>query len=169
MMKEMIEENIFREKYQKYQRAVWKVVGRYFSLQSDKEDAFQEVFVRMWSKYPKHGFSHPKEEFSWVMKVAVTTSINIFKAKKSKEKIVTVFKQLGGHRFHSELDVDDSYYILEPLNAEQRMILVLKELEGYRYDEIATMMNIKIGTVKSRLNRAKLIARKHLEKRGESV
>lgn len=159
-----MEKDKFDYVYNKYNRAVWKVVHRYFNV-PDKEDAFQEVFLRIWKKYPLAGFSHPAEEMSWIMKVAVSTSINIFKAQKSKEKIYHALRKIGIK--HDEIEYDDSNYILEPLSPDQRMILVLKEVEGYRYEDIAQMMNLKLGTVKSRINRAKADARKYLEKKGE--
>lgn len=160
----------FNNIYERYKKAVWNVTSRYFSCKSDREEAFQESFIRIHKYLPKFEYSDEKQLKAWIYRVAVTTSINLFKKSKRhlaiKELItfnLRIFKS-------SEIEVNDDSLveqILNPLNEKQKAVIILREIEELSYEEIASIMDISLGTVKSMINRSKKKIKENLMESGE--
>ena len=170
----------FRLLYQRYQQRVrstlYQLCG---SLLLD--DLVQEVFLKAWKGLPKlktsQYFSTWLYRISWnvaadrrrqLAKVREKTSLN----EKSWEK-----EQLNYSRLSDDQNTPDLMYLhyrdlvqrgLEHLSFDHRAVLVLHDLEDLPQKQVAEILNVPVGTVKSRLFHARNLLRKFLEQQGIS-
>jgi len=133
-------------------------------LQSDKEDLLQEVFLNVHKALPR--FRGEASLETWIYRITVNTAINYLKKQKRHQKITQV---LGGLRIMDTVEVAESVdsTILKPLeklNPQQRTIILLSDVEEKALDEIAEILQVPVGTVKSNLHRAREIVKKEVIK-----
>ena len=122
----------------------------------DGEDLAQEVFERaLKSGEPEHGNTRP-----WLLRIARNAFID--KIRRSREIPV--------EEVEPEAPVSDDFdysprmnRALQSLPAELRIVVLLCDAEGSNHEEVAQILNIPIGTVRSRLHRARNILRGQLE------
>ena len=170
----------FRLLYQRYQQRVrstlYKLCGS-----SLLDDLVQEVFFKVWKGLPKLKTS--KYFSTWLYRISWNvatdrrrklargqekTSLN----EKSWEK-----EQLNYTKLSDDRDTPDLMHLhyqdlvqrgLEHLNFDHRVVLVLHDLEDLPQKQIAEILNIPVGTVKSRLFHARNLLKKFLEQQGLS-
>jgi RNA polymerase sigma-70 factor (ECF subfamily) len=153
--------------YNEHKELVWRLVGKYVAKQHDREDLFQEVFLRVHQALPRfRGDSAPG---TWIYRITVNTAINYVK-KQQRYRLLTDL--LAGLRFEESIptsDVEATSLLkpLEKLNPQQRTILLLADVEEKKLEEIAQTLNLPLGTVKSNLHRAREIIKKEVKKNGE--
>lgn len=152
----------FNQVYLDHKEKVWRLTSRYVSLKHDREDLFQEVFLQIHKSLPK--FRGESSVETWIYRVTVNTALNYLKKQKRYRIIKETLSWLRVVEVNEkETEVDSSIMKpLEKLNPQQRIILLLAEVEEIKLDEISLMMNIPVGTVKSNLHRAKEIVRREL-------
>ncbi|MCX5751090.1 MAG: sigma-70 family RNA polymerase sigma factor [Candidatus Saganbacteria bacterium] len=150
--------------YITYKQKVWGLVSKYVSTCHDKEDLFQEVFLKVHKALPK--FRGEAEVGTWIYRIAVNTAITFLQKQKRYRLLKDLLDKMRVFEAEeADLSVTGELYgPLEKLNPKQRMILVLAEVEEKKLEEIAQTLNLPVGTVKSNLNRAKEILRKELGK-----
>jgi RNA polymerase sigma-70 factor (ECF subfamily) len=154
----------FDRVYLDHKDQVWRLVTRYVAGQHDREDLFQEVFLRVHQALPQFRGDSALE--TWLYRLTVNTAINYVQ----KQKRYRLFSSLlAGLRFEESIptsDVEATNLLkpLEKLNPRQRTILLLADVEERKLEEIAVMLGIPIGTVKSNLSRAREIMKKELQK-----
>jgi len=162
----------YAELVQRYQGRLFGAVVRILDNAEDAADVVQDTFV---SAYQSLGsFKGDAEFFTWLYRIAFNTAIS---AKRKRKPTVSLDGQrdqangqVGGgldpvDRGRDQFPganlerTDDEKMLADAirrLSEEHRAVLVLKDLEGFRYDEIAAMIGVPVGTVRSRLNRARL-------------
>ncbi|MBJ6763154.1 RNA polymerase sigma factor [Myxococcaceae bacterium JPH2] len=133
----------------------------------DAEDVVQDVFSRLARRTP--GFGGRAAWTTWLHRVMVNSSINWLRARRRRERLghepqevaspeaQAVGAQMQRH-FHEAL---------EEVNAQQRQVLYLREERGLSYPEIARLLQIPEGTVKSALHRGRIRALAVMEERGQ--
>jgi len=145
--------------------------------QADAEDLVQETFVKAFKFF--HKFRTGTNCKAWLFKIMRNTFINSFR-KKAKEPSKVSFEEVEKfypdqepkyelpidesdqeHMF-DELLEDDVKQALDALPLEFRMSVILSDIEGFSYQEIARIMECPIGTVRSRLSRARKMLQKRL-------
>jgi RNA polymerase sigma-70 factor (ECF subfamily) len=165
-MVKTMEQFEFAQIYADHKERVWRLVSRYAASQQDREDLFQEVFLRIHKALPK--FRGDADLGTWIYRITVNTSLNYLKRQKRYAGLKDMLSKL---RFIEEeeekKDKEDKKLSkpLERLNPLQRMILILAEVEEKKLEEIAGILNIPVGTVKSNLHRAREIVKKELNKK----
>jgi len=126
--------------------------------------AFMRVFKKIDSFRGDSAFS------SWVYRLTVNVCINHFRKEKKKKELVV--NELSEHASNlGALKANEPGSKMKPflekaiqaLPAGYRMIFVLYDIEGYKHEEIAGMMNISEGTSKSQLHKARRELRQFLE------
>lgn len=144
----------------------------------DAQDLAQDVFVQAYKAISS--FRHESDFGTWLHRIAVNQWINFCRRQK---KITTVsideplytddselLRELAAtsenpleklERSEFNLMVKES---LDQLPAEYRMALILRDIEGYSYDEIAALLDCSLGTVKSRINRGRKAIKSDLER-----
>ena len=157
------------------QRAFYLIVEDYkdeiftlcFNLLSDYDEAndvAQDVFIKVYKSIGKFNF---ESKFStWLYRVTVNTCISyIHKVKKNRT--VRVEESIDEINAIPAKDSSDktTVAVKEALNKipqKEKTILVLKDIDGFSYKEIAEILNINIGTVRSRISRARESMKHHL-------
>lgn len=157
----------FNEAYKQYKGLVWSLVSKYAAGQQDREDLFQEVFLKIHKALP--GFREESSLETWIFRIVVNTAINYIK-KQKRYKLLTDF--LAHLRIEEGVvteEVEAANLLLKPLeklNPQQRTVMILADVEEIKLEEIGQMLNLPVGTVKSNLFRAREIIRKELKANG---
>lgn len=166
------DESAFEEIVRAHQDRIYNVCRQILGNPRDAEDASQDVFIKA---YQKLDTLEPAPYLSsWLYRVAVNTCID-YKRKSAARPIV---RPSAGHmefmpEAGSSLPSPEVFYEakktgeaiqrgLGHISRKLRAVIVLKEVEGLSYEEIAAALDISIGTVKSRLSRAREELRRHL-------
>lgn len=124
----------------------------------DADDATQEAFIRVWEKLPLY---KPDGPFgAWVYRLALNV---ILRRREAERRPVHSGNDLALHlvpqRATSPDAAIDVVNALAKLDAGMRDVVVLHDIEGYRHEEIAEMLDITIAGSKMRLHRARHILR----------
>lgn len=141
---------------------VYNVVFRVVGKKEDAEEVTQEVFMTVYHKLKD--FRYQSSFKTWVYRIAVNSAINHAK-KASKERNRTVEYDENLNAVHTSADahtkIDREHQeqtvnaLLNELNPEQRACMVLRNMEGLSYQQIAEALGININTVRSRLKRGR--------------
>lgn len=143
---------------------------------SDAEDLIQETFLRAYRGFA--GFEEGTNLRAWMYRILTNTFINIYR-KKQREPVTVqeediedwyLYDRLGasGVEASAETEVlerlpdDDVQRALEALPEGFRMAVLLADVEGFSYREIAEILDVPIGTVMSRLHRGRKALHKAL-------
>lgn len=152
----------------KYQHRIVKLVMRYVRDQSEALDVTQEAFIKAYRAIPK--FRGDSAFYTWLYRIAINTAKNHLVAMKRRPMEYDLdLQESGGYETHVQLrNIDspdriaqreDLRHALETsiatLPDELRVAIVLREIEGMSYEEIATAMDCPVGTVRSRIFRAR--------------
>ena len=157
-----------------------KVYGLTLRLTGSPEDAMeltQETFFNAWRGLPSF---HQNSKFStWLYRLATNASIDFLRKEKQRRSLSISplstdedddqhISDIPDHRFTPQSEAERRelqeavHRGLSKLSDEHRQVLVLRELNGLTYGEIAHVLNIEEGTVKSRISRARVALRKIL-------
>jgi len=166
----------FEALIQSYERLIYNITYRALGNPEDARDASQEVCIKIYKNIGK--CTSIKAFKSWVYTVANNTCIDEIRRRKNKtadslDALVqtddgTMEKQLRSDDLTPEenLLLKEKREILQEailqLSPEHRVLIVLRDIQGLSYDELADTTNTSLGTVKSRLSRARIQLRKIL-------
>jgi|UniRef100_A0A7C4UG94 RNA polymerase sigma-70 factor (ECF subfamily) len=148
-------EKIYNEESEYIYRFIYGMVYN----QDDANEVLQETFYRAI----KHGKKGVKNMRAYLIRIARNIIYDMWRKRKQEEERMR-------EREESASDVDlrmDIEKAIKGLIPEYREVFVLKEINGLNYDEIAALLKIPIGTVKSRLNRARIELREKLRRKLE--
>jgi RNA polymerase sigma-70 factor (ECF subfamily) len=165
----------FGELVRRYQDRLYNTVYRLLGNAEDAQDVVQDCFLSAYQSLPH--FKGDSRFFTWLYRIAVNAAISL------KRKRRTVLRaDIRGTHSSSVEPFDDSeasqpslaleraedgerlQAALSQLTPEHRTVLVLKDIEGQKYEEIAEILQVPIGTVRSRLHRARLELRDRLQR-----
>jgi len=157
----------FNQVYTDHKEFVWRLVSRYANSRQDREDLFQEVFLKVHRALP--GFRGQASIQTWLYRITVNTSLSFLKKRNSYKKLKEV---LSSFRLveveHVKEGADESIWQpLNKLNPQQRMILIMSDVEEKKLEEIAQILIIPVGTVKTNLHRARETVKKELIEDGK--
>lgn len=164
------EERAFQELVDRYQGRLLNFVYRTIGDRDRAEDLVQEVFIRVYRHIAR--FDRSKKFSTWIYTIASNLAKNELR---NRSRNPLVLFQAIRSRFEDEdrpLQFEDHQYkpddlfrkrhlremveqTVSQLPAHHREVFVLRELEGKSYEEIADITGVNLGTVKSRLNRAR--------------
>jgi RNA polymerase sigma-70 factor (ECF subfamily) len=153
-----------------YLDSLYNAAYRMARNSQDAEDLVQETFLKAYKYYDK--FQEGTNLKAWLFKILKNTFINSYRKKQSRppqadfaalegsfESIISdesfqKIKDPEEEVLEQVLD-EDVQRALEDLSEEYRMVIILADLEGFAYKEIAEILEIPVGTVMSRLYRAR--------------
>jgi len=153
----------------KYQRKVLRLLARMVRDPGDVEDVAQEAFIKAYRALPQ--FRGDSAFYTWLYRIAINAARNWQAAKRRRPVNISALESPEGETFRqidtlSDIATPDSMLAsreivaavnaaIEDLPADLRTAIVLREIEGMRYEDIAQTMGCPIGTVRSRIFRAR--------------
>ncbi|MBR3987871.1 MAG: sigma-70 family RNA polymerase sigma factor [Clostridia bacterium] len=159
---------IFEEYVESYSEDLSRLCLSLCLNTQDAEDLFQDTWLKAIKNYSKYNSSYPFDK--WLYSICVNTFKNTLKLGYNKNK--AIFNTLEDKEFYINSIPDNSTLtpeaylelrkIISDLPKKLRTVLILKSFKDYSLKEIAEMLNIPEGTVKSRLHNAKSIIKRRL-------
>lgn len=161
----------FSELVLKYQDRLLNAVTYISGSRDAAEDVVQDAFVQAYTKL--HSFGGNSAFYTWLYRIAINAAISRRRKRKGETSIDARHDEQGVEPADNLEGAEDRVLreeragqvqaALQALSAEHRMILVLREMEDCDYDQIAEILDVPVGTVRSRLHRARLQMREQLE------
>lgn len=163
----------------KYERKIINYAFRMLRDENDAEDAAQEAFLRAYRKIDT--FNGDASFSTWLYTILNNICLDILrKRKRTGENTHVSINQNNTEDDEYEIQIEDtspgpydSYRQkaamkaleagIEKLSDEHRAVIVMRDINGLEYDEIAKITGMSLGTVKSRISRARIALRKILE------
>lgn len=142
-----------------YERKIYNIAFKFMRNEHDAQDAAQDSIVKIYTNIRK--FSFQSTFSTWMYRVTANTCLDALRKKKANAQIedyenITV-SDMGNpdaDTINRELG-DTIKQAIQLLPEKYIPIIVLKDIEGLKYEEIADVLQISIGTVKSRISRAR--------------
>lgn len=153
----------------KYQHRIIKLVGRYVREPADALDVTQDAFLKAYRALPN--FRGESAFYTWLYRIAINTAKNHLVAAARRPSDVDLGSNEDGEQFEIEdmqstLETPERLLLAEEIRQtvidaigklpdDLRTAIMLREVDGLSYEEIATVMDCPIGTVRSRIFRAR--------------
>jgi RNA polymerase sigma-70 factor (ECF subfamily) len=165
----------FGDLVRRYQDRLYNTVYRLLDNADDAQDVVQDAFMNAYQSLA--GFKGDSQFFTWLYRIAVNTAIS---HKRKQRVTLSIEAGRNGQGRVEPLDTSDAsrpgqaleraeeerrvQCALNRLSLEHREVLILKDLEGEKYEAMAERLGVPIGTIRSRLHRARCELRELLEK-----
>ncbi|MCP4334912.1 MAG: RNA polymerase sigma factor RpoE [Gammaproteobacteria bacterium] len=160
---------------QKYQHKVINLVGRFVSDRSECQDIAQDAFIKSYRAI--NSFRGDSQFYTWLYRIAANTAKNYLASRARKSPGYTVDVEDAEH-FEGESGLKEYatpenllltdeikatvFGAIEKLPEDLKSAITLREIDGLSYEEIAEVMDCPIGTVRSRIFRARDVIDKEL-------
>ncbi|MBP1761307.1 MAG: polymerase sigma factor RpoE [Firmicutes bacterium] len=171
----------FEELVKTYQNKVYMLAYRYMGNEDDANDMAQEAFIKAYRSL--RSFKGDASFGTWIYRI--TTNVCLDELRRRKRKIVPIsldepLATLDGDEIEREISdkslAADVVYekkefsqiiqlLLDEMKPEHKTVIVLRDIMELSYEEIAAVLDCSIGTVKSRISRARNILQKKLTER----
>lgn len=151
----------------KYQHKIVGLVSRYLRDQDEVQDVAQEAFIKAYRALPR--FRGDSAFYTWLYRIAINTAKNhlVSRSRRPPDTDVDVDMEEGMHQEslsdmvnpENSLATDQLeavvYKAIDDLAEDLKVAVTLREFEGLSYEEIAEVMDCPVGTVRSRIFRAR--------------
>src|SRR5665811_1411307 len=151
----------FSELVRRHQKSVYRYLLRMLGSHDDAMELTQDAFIKAWQALP---LRQPEAQFrTWLFRIANNTALDVLRHRKLVE-FVPLEDSFDApspepnpeHQAQVTQEVRQLEASLKKLAPEHRQILLLREVEEMSYEEIAVVLSLNEGTVKSRLARARV-------------
>ncbi len=159
------DERAWRDLIERFQRPVHALIWRLLAGRAKHraEDLTQETFVRVLGALPRFDPAGPAKLSTWILTIAARLAINELRRPEAAaleiEPVAVERADVGAERARLGAAIAAG---MAALPDAQRAVLVLREYHDLDYTEIAEVLELDVGTVKSRLSRARAALRAHL-------
>ena len=152
----------FEQIYDQTIKMIYNVIYRIVPNDNDAQDITQDTYIRAFEK--RHTFSGLSNLSTWLYKIAVNKALNFSNKQRYintlRDQLSYFFKQREQASDPPAFDLEEKNRfpikkLLEKIKPEFRTCLILFEMENKSYQEISEILGINIGTVRSRIYRAK--------------
>jgi RNA polymerase sigma-70 factor, ECF subfamily len=162
----------------RYQDRLYNTVFRLLENQEDARDVVQEAFLSAYQSLKS--FKGDSLFFTWLYRIAINTAISYRRKQRAlpllhsgpgdPPEVADTSDAIRPER-SMEMAEDERrvHEALMRLSLEHRTVLVMKDMEGQKYEDMADALQVPIGTVRSRLHRARLELRSILLKEGKAT
>lgn len=160
----------FETLIKRYQSRAYNIAFRILGNEEDAKDAVQDSFIKIYRSLQK--FKGNSSFYTWIYRIVTNTCYDFIKKRKKIQKNVSSLTQYN-HFLEGEIqDIKDELYepekiidqkeetnniirCLNKLTLDHKIIIILRDVQGFSYEEISQILNCSEGTVKSRINRAR--------------
>lgn len=152
-------QNAFSYLYDNYSGALYNVILTIVPEQEQASDVLQEVFIKIWRMSESYDATKGRL-FTWMMNIARNASIDVVRSKsyqnsqQNRELTEAVYESGGSTA--TNIDKIGLRKLVHTLKDDYKILVELSYFEGFTQDEISKMLNIPLGTVKTRLRAALL-------------
>jgi RNA polymerase sigma-70 factor (ECF subfamily) len=160
----------FNAMVDRYKNRLMNVIGRMLSSTEEAEDVVQEAFVRVYQHRQSFNFRHCFS--TWIYTIALNLARN--ELRKRKRFRFYEISELEGNEAEFAVEAKLPTRLPEVLNEavrslpeKYRLAFILRDVEEMPYNEVARILSVPLGTVKSRVNRARMMLREKLQPRVE--
>lgn len=161
-----------------FQNRIFSLCLRLAGNHADAQDLAQEAFIRAYRALGS--FRNEADFGTWLHRITVNVWLNLRRKNSGRQAVVyldepytdgdggEVRREIAGGDGDPLQMLEEKEYrglvrtALGTLSEEHRAVLVLREIEGYSYEEVSQMLNCSLGTVKSRLSRARDVMRRRM-------
>lgn len=163
------DQHAFDQLVGKYQRKLGRLLSRFIRDPSEVEDVTQEAFIKAYRALPQ--FRGDSAFYTWLYRIGINTAKNYLVSQGRRAPTSTEYDAEEAESFEDasqlrDINTPESLLLskqigqtvntaIDALPEELRAAIVLREIEGLSYEEIASMMDCPIGTVRSRIFRAR--------------
>lgn len=166
-----------------YEKKIYNIAYAMFKNEQDSYDLSQEVFIKLYKNL--NSFKFDSSFGTWVHRITVNTCIDEYRKRKKKNKysyslddpILTennsIERQLEDKAMTPEEQILQIEYINDlrdaifSLKEDHKTIIILKDMQGLTYEEISKVLDCSVGTVKSRISRARDALKKIISSKTE--
>lgn len=152
-----------------YEKLIYNVIYRMMGNPEDTYDLSQETFIKVYTKLDQ--FDGTSQFSTWLYRIATNTCLDELRCRKGKEtfSIDQAIENKDGYIHPEQEDKNENVegkiiekekaqiiqMALNEVNEKNRTVLILREIQQLSYDEIAKLLDISLGTVKSRISRGR--------------
>jgi RNA polymerase sigma-70 factor, ECF subfamily len=164
------EADAFGELVLRYQDRLYSAVVHILGSRSDAEDVVQDAFIQAYVKLDT--FKQNSRFYTWLYRIAFNVSISRRRRRRIEISVDEGREVMGAEPIDtsasptSNLEEEERREQLQAamsrLTHEHREIIVLRHMEDFSYEEIAEVLELSVGTVRSRLHRARAALLEHL-------
>ena len=166
----------FNQLMEQHERRMYAVALRMCGNREDAQDCLQEAMLRVYRAIG--GFKGQSSFSTWVYRITMNTCLDELRRKKNRQNTsLDNLRDMGWspadetnapekQAMRSELRRNLNRAIRE-LPEEMRAAVVLRDIQGFSYDEIARMLEINVGTIKSRISRGREKLREKMKENAE--
>ncbi len=163
----------------KYQDRVYNLCYRFLGDKQEAEDSAQEVFIKVYRALNR--FKEKSSFYTWLYRIVMNTCKNRVKSleyRRAKTRVsIDDDQEKGEETFSAVTDKNELpdenleqrekmiriQEAIDKLPPDQKTVVILRDVEGLSYEEIADITKTRLGTIKSKLSRARLSLRNKLE------
>ncbi|MBN1222545.1 MAG: sigma-70 family RNA polymerase sigma factor [Candidatus Aminicenantes bacterium] len=159
-----------------YSRRIFNLAYQFSGTREEAEDMTQEIFLKLYHALVKYDFSRNFD--AWLLTLARNHLIDEYRRTKWERKTRDDFNE---YTLSADITSNPEDRILKDeskrlvwegfnsLSADLRMAVILRDIQGKKYEEIAEILELPLGTVKSRVNRGRLQLAKVLRDKKEAT
>ena len=146
-----------------FAKRIFNMAYQFSGSRQEAEDKTQEVFLKLYGALPR--YDSGKNFTAWLLTLAKNHLIDEYRRTKWEKTQRDDFDErvlaqtAGDGPEQSLVEKEAKTLVWEGLNrlsADMRMVIILRDLQGKSYEEVAEILDLPLGTVKSRVNRARL-------------
>jgi RNA polymerase sigma-70 factor (ECF subfamily) len=171
------DETAFEQLFERHRRQVARIAGRFFPQREQIEEIIQDSFTKAYFALNTYHGTHEASFRAWLTQIAVNTCYDqLRRARRRPEHTVEEFDDQEAHEFAGQFraaasDVESALVsrdlalkLLARLNADDRLVLMLLDVEGFSVAEIAEMTKWSVSKVKVRAHRARAHLRRVMQR-----
>ncbi len=166
------DQDAFAQLVQRYQRRVFNLVYRMLQQYEEATEITQETFLAAWQGLP--AFRGDARFTTWLYRIAYNCSLKQLELRKRDRALQVALEAEqvledanDEHRANAEIDAHDRQALIQEhlfhLPAKYRIVLILRHLQDMTYEEMAEILTMPIGTIKTHLFRARNLLKERLQ------
>lgn len=166
--------NSFEKLISKHEKNAFSIALRYLGDYDDACDVAQESLIKVFKNISK--FKFESSFTTWMYRIVINTCKDFLKVK-NKEKIISI--ENNNIEIESDVDVNKNIEIkelkkevadaLQNVTETYRIAVILKDIQEFSYNEISEMLDIPVGTVRSRISRGRVMLKNEMIKSNPDI